>query len=279
MSRGWIARAAAAALCLAPAAARGQEDACPAGETCAPVPAPAAAEPAVQWRAGVEYGYVHFAEDALDPWHTVSADLSAKFRPATVIGRTTWARRFDQDGVQLELDAYPRIAEGMYAYLNAGWSDAEIFPRLRLGAEVYASPGGGTEVSLGARRLEFEDKGVTIYTGSAGLYRGNWYFSARPYVTPRDDDWSVSGSLLARRYFSSAESYATLVVGAGTAPSESPLEFELARTNTRRVGAYGRTPLRPGLGARWSLGYEHEELSAVQERDRLSVSVGLETRF
>lgn len=78
-------------------------------------------------------------------------------------------------------------------------------------------------------------------------------------MTPRDDGTSVSGSLLARRYFSSADSYATLVVGAGTAPTEAPLGG--------------------GLGVRWSTGYEHEALRETADRDRISFSLGLDTRL
>ena len=268
-----IALLAAAMLFCPPAGA--QETACPVDAGCVRTPAPAG----VEWRAGLDYGHVRFGGADLDPWHTTTAEVSRKDQAATLIARLNWAQRFGESGVQVEMDAYPRIARGTYAYLNAGYSATSIFPAWRAGAEIYTSPARATEASVGVRHLEFENARATILTGSVGLYRGNYYFSARPFVTPRDDGSSVSGSLLARRYFSSAESYATLVVGAGTSPTESPLEFELQRANTYRVGLYGKTPLGGGLGVRWSTGYEHEELSVTQDRDRVSFSLGLETRL
>lgn len=271
-----------AALAVAAAPAPAQETGCPPGGTCVPAPAPAAQpERAAEWRASIEYGHVQFVESAtsIDPWHTVTAEAGRRGRGGTVIGRANWARRFGEEGVQVEMDAYPRISQRFYAYLNAGWSGADIFPEYRLGAELYANTGAGTEASLGVRRLEFAETGVTIYTGSAGIYRGNWYVSARPFVTPKDEGTSVSGILLARRYFSTAESYATLIVGAGSAPTEAPLEFEVQRAGTRRIGAYGRTPLGGALGLRWSAHYEHEELTRQDDRGRVSVGLGLETRL
>ncbi|HEX2076470.1 MAG TPA: YaiO family outer membrane beta-barrel protein [Longimicrobium sp.] len=270
------------ALMAAPAVAVAQESGCPLGGTCVPAPEPVELpEPAAQWRASIEYGHVQFVESAtsIDPWHTVSAEIARRGSGATVIGRANWARRFGEDGVQIEMDAYPRISPRFYAYLNAGFSGADIFPDYRLGGELYANTGAGTEASLGIRRLEFGVTGVTIYTGSAGIYRGNWYVSARPFVTPKDEGTSVSGILLVRRYFATAESYATLLVGAGSAPTEAPLEFEVRRADTRRIGAYGRTPLGGRLGLRWSAHYEHEELTRQDDRGRVSVGLGLETRL
>lgn len=264
------------ALALLPAAAHAQEAGCEAGPGCA-IPRPTEETPAVN-RVSLEYGITSF-DGPTEPWHTVSAELSRKTRVATLVGRATVAERFGKRGEQFEVDAYPRISQRFYGYLNAGWSPSEIFPELRLGAELYANAGGGTELSAGARRLEFADKGVTILTGSVGRYAGNYYFSARPYVTPRDEGTSYSGTLLARRYFSTADSYATLTVGAGTAPTESAQEFELDRVSSRRVGAYGRTPVGRGLGVRWSAGWEHEELTPTVDRARVTGGLGLEMRF
>jgi len=268
---------AALALLLATRAGA-QEAGCETGPGCA-IPRPASEAAAVN-RASLEYGITHFdGPSAPQAWHTVSAELSRKARAATLVARATVAERFGKRGEQFEVDAYPRISERFYGYLNAGWSPSEIFPELRLGAELYANAGGGTELSAGARRLEFATQGVTILTGSVGRYAGNYYFSARPYVTPRDEGTSYSGTLLARRYFATADSYATLTVGAGTAPTEGAQEFELDRVSSRRVGVFGRTPVGRGVGVRWSAGYEREELTARVDRGRLSAGLGLEKRF
>lgn len=246
------------------------------GDT-APRPAAPVQEAATN-RASVEYGYVHLTGGA-DPWHQVAAELSRKTRPLTLVARANFAQRFGESGVQLEADAWPRISERLYGYLNAGWSGAEIFPEWRYGAELYGNAGGGWEASAGFRRLEFADDGVTLLTGSVGRYVGKWYLSARPYVTPGDDETSVSGTVLARRYSGDGRSFATVVAGAGTAPSEAPIRFELQRASTIRAGAYGTAALRQRLGLRWSLGWEREELTKTSDRTRINAGIGAEVTF
>lgn len=229
-------------------------------------------------RASVEYGYVHLSGGA-DAWHQVTGELSRKTRPVTLVGRVNLAERFGESGAQVEADAYPRISERLYGYLNAGYSRAEIFPEWRLGAELYGNAGGGWEASAGFRRLEFTEEGVTLLTGSVGRYLGSWYFSARPYVTPGDEETSVSGTVLARRYYGDGRSFATLVAGAGTAPTEAPIQFELQRANTVRLAAYGTAALRRRLGLRWSLGWEKEELTEATDRTRINAGIGAEVAF
>ncbi|HLL84251.1 MAG TPA: YaiO family outer membrane beta-barrel protein, partial [Longimicrobium sp.] len=164
-------------------------------------------------------------------------------------------------------------------YLNAGYSPSEIFPGFRYGGELYGGFGRGGEASLGARRLEFEDEGVTILTGSLGAYVGSYYFSARPYLTPLEDETSRSVTVLARRYLADGESHVTVSAGAGTSPTESPLEFELRRASSYRAGVYGKLPLNARLGVRWSAGFEREEITRGASRDRFSAGIGAETRF
>lgn len=245
------------------------------------LPAPLPAVAGVRYTASAEYGHVYFSDsvERTLPWRVGSLELSAKARPGTLVGRVNHAERFGRGGYQVEADAYPRLARRLYAYLNAGFSDAPVFPGRRYGGELYASLPRAVEASLGARRLEFTQTEVTIYTGSLGKYAGNYYLSARPYVTPREDGTSVSGSVLVRRYFSSAQSYATFVAGAGSSSTDSPLEFELRRTSAYRLGVYGKTPLAERLGVRWSFGWEHEEVSRTRDRFRLNLGVGAEARF
>ncbi|HYW08866.1 MAG TPA: YaiO family outer membrane beta-barrel protein [Longimicrobium sp.] len=243
---------------------------------------PAAAPPAaaaVPVRAvAAEYSYVHL-DGGADPWHLGTVELSRRSPAVALVARASLAERFGQRGAQGEIDAYPRISERVYAYANVGVSGSDLFPRLRYGGELYGNFARGIEASGGFRRLEFDDEGVTLWTGSVGKYAGNYYASARPFVTRRNGATAVSGTLLARRYFSGPRSFATLVVGAGSAPSEAPLAFELRRTDSQRVGVYGTTPLRGPLAVRWSAGWEREELTAADTRTRISTGIGAEVRF
>ncbi|WP_297691621.1 YaiO family outer membrane beta-barrel protein [uncultured Eudoraea sp.] len=125
-----------------------------------------------------------------------------------IIPRVNFSNRFNTNGLQYEMDFYPKISKTFYAYTNYGYSNERIFPNHRAGAELYANLPKALEVSAGIRYLDFVTSRAIIYTGSAGLYSGNYYFSLRPYLTPRSDGpIGVSGSLLARKYYQDRENY------------------------------------------------------------------------
>jgi YaiO family outer membrane protein len=131
------------------------------------------------------------------------------------------ARRFETNGTQFEVDAYPRISENQYLYLNLGLSNSSIYPAQRGGFELNTSLPKAFEASLGFRVLHFSgSKRVIIYTGSLGKYVGNYWFSLRPFVTPNENDASFSVYFLTRRYFTDPENYIGVRLGIGSSPDE-----------------------------------------------------------
>ena len=101
-----------------------------------------------------------------DPWTEGSASVGGRVGFGSVIARVNYARRFNTDGVQMEVDAYPRFGDGRYLYLNAGYSGASVFPKSRYGAEAYTSLPHAWEASVGVRSLHFGGTPVTLLTGS-----------------------------------------------------------------------------------------------------------------
>jgi YaiO family outer membrane protein len=174
----------------------------------------------------INYTYDYFDNAAYkkEPWQLVYLQYARKTSLGTIIGRVNYARRFSTSAVQLEADAYPRIGENDYLYLNYGFSDISVFPRQRGGFEWYHSFPSAFEGSLGGRILHFQgSKRVVIYTGSFGKYLGNYWFSLRPFVTPGGTGTSVSTYLIVRRYFSDPENYVGLRLGVGSSPDERRL--------------------------------------------------------
>jgi len=110
--------------------------------------------------------------------------------------------------VQYELDLYPVISRTFHGYLNYGYSQASTYPSHRMGAELFANLAGGHEASLGMRYLDFRESSATLMTASFGWYRGNYFLSLRPYLSLyKERSPGVSGSVLARRYFSDKHHY------------------------------------------------------------------------
>lgn len=231
---------------------------------------------------GVEYEYEYFGdgEDDLDPWHVVSGELGRRFSGGSVIGRVNWGRRFGQEGVQYEVDAYPKFGKGTYMYLNAGASSDDIFPDRRFGAQIYRSLGNGFEASVGGRFLQFDETDVFIYTGSIGKYSGNWYVTLTPTVADSDsrDDMSASGSLLVRRYFATADDYFGFRTNYGKVPETDILLQQQVDLESWSVRLERQRPFGPVL-VRGYVGYREQDLVFDRSRDSVMTGIALRRRF
>jgi len=162
--------------------------------------------------------------DVFDPMqlHTLKYSRQTKF--GSVIAKMNFSRRFKENGVQFEVDLYPRITEGLYAYLNVGVANTFLFPNVRYGAELYKSLPKSFEISLGFRALQYSST-TTIYTGSLGWYTGNSYLAFRTYITPNDNGSSKSGTLNYRKYRSDANNYYSISLGMGFSPEIDRFNF------------------------------------------------------
>jgi len=167
------------------------------------------------------YTYDFFDEEFnRDPWHLMAFSYGRKTKLGTVIARVNYAWRFGVNGAQYEMDAYPKLGENSYGYLNYGFSDNSLFPKNRFGAEWYHNFPNAFEGSLGMRYLDFGSSGVDIYTATIGKYTGNYWLSFRTFITPDTEGTSLSGFLSVRRYFSDSENYIGMRAGYGISPDD-----------------------------------------------------------
>lgn len=163
--------------------------------------------------------------DTYDPMSTAFVQVSRRTGTGPLFARVNYARRFGTNGIQVETDFYPRIAEGVYAYLNYGYSGSDLFPRHRGGVELYTRLGSQFDGSLGARHLFFGSfSSLTMYVGSVGYYFSSYWISFRPYLIPNDAGLSTSGSITLRGYLGDAENFVSLRAGAGFTADERTVQ-------------------------------------------------------
>jgi YaiO family outer membrane protein len=173
---------------------------------------------------GVSYAGDRFS-DVYDPMSYAALQVSRRTPYGSVFARMNYSDRFNSQGVQIETDLYPRLREGVYAYLNYGFSQSSLFPKHRFGAELYSKLAPSLEGSLGMRHLFFSTESkVTMYTGTVGYYFGNYWASFRPYFIPSSAGVSSSASMTMRRYFGDAETYVSLHAGIGFSADERPIQ-------------------------------------------------------
>ncbi|MBP2284587.1 YaiO family outer membrane protein [Flavobacterium sp. CG_23.5] len=167
---------------------------------------------------------VDLYSDVFDPmqYHTFKYGRQTKY--GSIIAKVNFNRRFNENGLQYEVDLYPKILKGLYAYVNIGLSNSFLFPDVRFGAELYKSLPKSFEVSLGFRTLQYSTT-TTIYTGSVGWYYGNSYWSFRPYITPGGAGTSSSGTMEYRKYRSDADNYLGIALGIGFSPENNQFNF------------------------------------------------------
>lgn len=159
-----------------------------------------------------------------DPMQYYTLSYGKQTKYGSIIGKFNFSRRFNENGTQVEIDMYPKITKGLYAYVNVGFANTFLFPDLRYGAELYKSLPHSLEISAGFRTLQYSTT-TTIYTGAIGWYTGNSYWSLRPYFTPGDGGTSTSGALNYRRYRSNADNYFSILVSMGISPEVNQFIF------------------------------------------------------
>ena len=171
--------------------------------------------------ASISYTIDHFGK-LLGNAHYQFLQYGRRTKYGSLIGRVNTSQRFDTSGIQPEIDFYPTLGKGFYAYLNYGISTrTPLYPRHRFGAELFKKLPQRFEVSLGGRYLYFEKSNVIrIYTTSLGWYVGNWWLNGRVFITPNFDAnvFGKSYNLLARRYFKDALNFVGVYGSVGYSP-------------------------------------------------------------
>ncbi|MFN2636418.1 MAG: YaiO family outer membrane beta-barrel protein [Gemmatimonadaceae bacterium] len=218
----------------------------------------------------------------IDPWQDVSVEYAQRFGFGTMVAGVNAAQRYRQNGVQFELQAYPRLSRRSYLFIDGAWSNSkEVYLPLRLAAEPYYNFSNGWETSAGARYLQTPGTDVVTYTGTLAKYFGNYWLSGRPSYSPATTGNSYGWEVTGRRYFSDRYDYLTLLVGRSIgidAEAKDPLRFTrqaklgdlLARLERRQP--IGRTRSRITYG----IGYEREEIAPGRNRLHRSATLGLE---
>lgn len=172
-----------------------------------------------KWNIGIQQS-IDFFSRIFNPAHYTSLQMSTVRGWGSLTVRANYANRFNIDGLQGEIESYPKIAKGFYGYLNYGYSNSVLFPQHRGGAELFARLPYHLEGSVGLRYLHFTNSGnVTSYTASLGLYAGNYWLSLRGFVTPSDEtETTGAGIFNIRRYFNNPDTYLNLLGSVGFSP-------------------------------------------------------------
>jgi len=235
------------------------------------------------------FNYWIYTFNDVDPWNFGSAAIGRKTKTfGTVILRYNYARRFNNVGHQVEVDAYPAITKDIYMYFNAGISNKKNFPFSRLSIEPYLKLPASFEISLGFRYMNFDDKRIAatdsnkvmIYTGTIGKYYGDYWFSVRAYLTPGKSEWSESFYLTVRRYLADADSYLSIIIGTGFSPDEQQYAFNPGyHLKSSKIDLEYQQKIASRFFLNCGTGFAREEIRAGTTRNRYSFDIGFSYLF
>ena len=229
---------------------------------------------------GAGYAFDSFErETPYGPWHVGNIQVSHLFSFGRVEPRLNYASRDfgagQLTGWQLEVDAYPKLTQSMYLYINLGYSPDIVFPRSRVGLEWYFPIAGPFEGSLGTRYYDFKSTSSTLFTGTLGRYAGSWWFALRPFVTSRSSVFYATGIAIARWYFFEDRDYLSLIAGLGSSPSDVTAQGDVQRLSSTKVGVELKWSASPTTQVQLFTGYEREEYLRGKKGDRFSLSLEL----
>ena len=163
-----------------------------------------------------------------DPMYYYTLQYGKSTKRGSIFARYNWNKKFGKYGSQIEVDAYPSIAKGLYGYLNVGYSNSPLFPSWRYGFQIYKSLPKSFEASIGIRSLKFGDEYTNIFTGSVGKYIGNSFIFVVPYFIPSNQGLSKSVSVTYRKYRATANQYFSISTGFGFSPEINRFGFDSA---------------------------------------------------
>lgn len=226
---------------------------------------------------GVTYQYEKF-DKTFDPWQLGSLSYSRSVFFGTTIFRVNFARRFENNGTQYEIDMYPSFAPGIYSYLNFGYSKDGIFPKQRYGASLYFSLPLSFEIDGGFRLLKYSSD-TWIYTFALGKYWSNYWFSLRTYITPQVEKASHSYSLIIRYYLSGADDYLAFSAGTGISPEENSVDLLGNWLKSDKLGIEYQNRLSRKFVLNISSDYSREEYLSNEFRTKISAALSLRFLF
>jgi YaiO family outer membrane protein len=141
------------------------------------------------------------------------------------IFRSNYSHRFNQQGVQPEIEFYPTLSKRNYAYLNYGYSTSPLFPEHRFGAEWFTKLSKTIEGSLGVRYLRFQSpNSVWMYTSSLTWYKKSFMLTVRPSFVQSPSLITHSVLLSGRKYFNDKLDFISVGIGTGVLPDERRLQ-------------------------------------------------------
>lgn len=207
-------------------------------------------------------------------------EYGRKFNHYSQVLRVNYANLYQKQAVQVETDAYIKIKQHNYLFVNLGVSEKNaILPRYRAGTEFFTEH-KHFSASLGARYLYFTSQNAPVMlTGHAALIQRDWSFYYRPFVVFLTNKTLASHLFYIRKSFPRRESYVQLDLQYGSLPYFYYSSEVLSRLNAYRIGVNTRIRVKNNWFIQPIFMFEREEYVPDQYRNRYTFQLITSFRF
>ncbi|MCE3297131.1 MAG: hypothetical protein K0R65_2845 [Crocinitomicaceae bacterium] len=234
---------------------------------------------------GVFYYNTSFIQ-SFAPWHFGGVEYMRKTRFAPLRAVASIASRFEEQSLQFELEAYPKLGKKSYLYAGAGFSDGKnLFPDWRTSLELYRVFPRKWEASLGFRNLNYVSKLNNgsdmnfVFTASLGKYFPKYWMYYRNFARFETSGSSFSHLLHLRRYLEDEDRYLALSLIQGANPMFVGWLNQFSTLNTTGAALDYQFKWKSKNIGKLSFLYEKEEYLPGMERDRLTAMMTYLKRF
>lgn len=219
------------------------------------------------------------------PWNSVSAYFYSVRKWGVISAGINYANRFKINGLQYELNIFPRISHSMRAYVGGGYSKDYIFPNYKFGASLYQKFLKIAELEVGARYLKFKNlPAIIIYTGGVSVRYQHWRGTINTYITPQASTINQSYQVSAQYSFKNPNERIVLALSTGLSPRNyldtlNNKGYVFPKNSNRAELRYQRPLFSNKTLIKASVGYEKNDYFSGVKRARISAGMGIELLF
>ncbi|WP_051929412.1 YaiO family outer membrane beta-barrel protein [Flavobacterium sp. 83] len=238
-------------------------------------------------RIGISNNTTFFNRSGVGPWNYTSLQYVKQLKNITLIGRYNYNDRQSNNnsilsGSLYEIETYIKTSKKNYSYLNVGYSEDRIFPKLRLNYSFFQNLGNRWDGELGIRY----NKTINNETYSAAIgvskYIGAGWLNIKTYMQLGEQKPYPSFSATYRYYFNSRYDYFSLNTGYGTSPDERETISQFSERislNSYRFGAGYNKVLFKKFIYGIQTGYNRQEYSPSKFQNEINISMQLQYIF
>jgi len=227
----------------------------------------------MKYQVSISYRNEQFQTN-FEPWRFLEINVRRETNYGPISGGIQYASRFGIEGTQLNIDAYPTLTKGLYAYVGGGYSQSSIFPKYRLGLSLHKILPAAFEVSGGVRYFDFTTTQKDFYTGALTKYIGSYLLIGQAFLIPSETGNSQNYSLLIRRYFGTSTTYLGVKAGFGSTSTQIQFSQDVEASDSWSIIVDGQYPLSTQFLIGGEVGYDSSTFqSFTRKRFRLEGTI------